>query len=161
VANAPFRRHKSWVHEGGTATPLIIYWPDGIAARGELREQPVGHVIDLAPTLLELAGAKRPEMPGAPPHPGFSLVPSFTRDAEIKRPFLWWLHEGNRALRVQNWKLVAARNEPWELFDMSVDRAENNNLASEFPGRVKELEAKWLAAAEQFKADRKENELVK
>ena len=45
VANTPFRRHKTWVHEGGISTPLIVHWPRGIAARGELRRDP-GHVID-------------------------------------------------------------------------------------------------------------------
>ena len=55
VANTPFRRHKTWVHEGGIATPLIVHWPRGIAARGELRHDP-GHVIDLVPTILEVAG---------------------------------------------------------------------------------------------------------
>ena len=58
VANTPFRRHKTWVHEGGIATPLIVHWPRGIAARGELRHDP-GHVIDLVPTILEVAGARR------------------------------------------------------------------------------------------------------
>ena len=58
VANTPFRRHKTWVHEGGISTPLIVHWPQGIAARGELRHDP-GHVIDLVPTILEAAGATR------------------------------------------------------------------------------------------------------
>ena len=60
VANTPFRRHKTWVHEGGIATPLIVHWPRGIAARGELRHDP-GHVIDLVPTILEAAGGSRPD----------------------------------------------------------------------------------------------------
>jgi arylsulfatase len=51
-ANAPFRRHKTWVHEGGIATPWIVHWPAGIAAKGELRRQPV-HAIDLVPTVLD------------------------------------------------------------------------------------------------------------
>ncbi len=66
VANTPFRRHKSWVHEGGIATPLVVHWPKGVAARGELRHDP-GHLIDIVPTILQVAGA-----PGAarPPQAG-------------------------------------------------------------------------------------------
>ena len=59
VANTPFRRHKTWVHEGGISTPLIAHWPRGIAARGELRHQP-GHMIDIVPTVLELCELKPP-----------------------------------------------------------------------------------------------------
>ena len=72
VANTPFRRHKTWVHEGGIATPLVVHWPKGIAARGEIRHDP-GHLIDLVPTILEVAGARRamtPRTPGpSPRHP--------------------------------------------------------------------------------------------
>ena len=56
VANTPFRRHKTWVHEGGIGTPLIVHWPSGFAARGELRHD-AGHVIDIVPTILEVTGA--------------------------------------------------------------------------------------------------------
>ena len=59
ASNTPFRRHKMWVHEGGIATPLVAHWPRGIEAKGELR-QAVGHVIDLAPTIVSLAGGKWP-----------------------------------------------------------------------------------------------------
>ncbi|MEZ6050965.1 MAG: sulfatase-like hydrolase/transferase [Planctomycetaceae bacterium] len=65
-SNTPFRRHKTWTHEGGISTPLLVSWPNGIEARGEIRRTP-GHVIDIVPTLLELAGAET--MPDAPPHP--------------------------------------------------------------------------------------------
>ena len=58
LANTPFRRHKTWVHEGGISTPLIVHWPKGITARGEMRHAP-GHIIDLVPTILEAAGGKR------------------------------------------------------------------------------------------------------
>jgi arylsulfatase len=75
VANTPLRRHKTWVHEGGIATPLIVHWPRGIAARGELRHNP-GHVIDLLPTILEVTQARRPdtwEGQPVPAPPGKSL----------------------------------------------------------------------------------------
>ena len=141
LANTPFRRHKTWVHEGGISTPLIVSWPKGIPARGELRHNP-GHVIDVVPTVLELAGVA--ERKDVPPSPGRSLVPAFAKDGSVVHDFLWWLHEGNRALRVGNWKIVAAgKDSPWELYDMASDRSETNNLAASNPVKVKELAAIW------------------
>jgi arylsulfatase A-like enzyme len=139
LCNTPFRRHKTWVHEGGISTAGIVSWPAGIAARGELRSTPA-HVIDVVPTVLELAGGKAADT--APPSPGRSLVPAFAKDEVIARP-LWWLHEGNRALRSGQWKLVAAKDQPWELYDLSKDRAETKNLAADQPEKVRELSAQW------------------
>jgi arylsulfatase A-like enzyme len=145
ASNTPFRRHKTWVHEGGISTPLVVHWPAGIQARGELRHTPA-HVIDIVPTILDVVGIEKPtewEGEPIPPAPGRSLVPAFREDVTIKRDFLWWLHEGNRAIRVGNWKLVAARGDPWELYDMRTDRAESHDLAAERPGKVRQLEARW------------------
>lgn len=161
AANTPFRRHKSWVHEGGIATPLIVHWPHGIAAHGELRTQAVGHVVDFAPTIVELAGGTLSASPPAPDRPGASLANTFQRDEPIVHPVLWWLHEGNRAVRVGDWKLVASRGEPWELYNLEQDRAENHNLASAKPEKVRELETKWSETAQQFQNDRHESQLMK
>jgi arylsulfatase len=65
---------------------------------------------------------------------------------------LWWLHEGNRAVRVGNWKLVAAKDEPWELYDLKTDRAEQHNLAASLPAKAKELEQVWQRQTDQFTA---------
>ena len=145
VANTPFRLYKSWTHEGGIATPMIAHWPNGIAARGELCKNP-GHLIDLAPTLIELAGGKWPvtcNNQPVPPNPGKSLVPVFTKDGSVTHDFLWWLHDDNRAIRIGDWKLVADHQKPWELYDLSGDRSETYNLAVANPSKVKELEQTW------------------
>jgi len=145
AANTPFRRHKTWVHEGGISTPLIVHWPAGIKARGELRTTPA-HVIDFVPTVLDLLDIEKPtqwEAELIPPAPGHSLVAALEQDVEIERDFLWWLHEGNRAIRAGNFKLVAAKGDPWELYDLRTDRAEANNLAEKHPEKVAELEALW------------------
>ena len=159
AANTPFRRHKTWVHEGGISTPLIAHWPKGIAARGELRNDP-SHLIDLVPTILDVVGGKRLETwegQPVPPAPGKSLVPAFAKDRSVSRESLWWLHENNKAIRVGDWKLVAAANQPtranqtWELYDLSKDRAESNDLASEQPEKVRELEQRWNKATDEFR----------
>jgi arylsulfatase len=145
AANTPHRRHKTWVHEGGISTPLIASWPAGISAHGELRHTP-GHVVDIVPTILELAGTQKPsDWKGQPlpPAPGKSLVAALKSDVTIERPILWWLHEDNKAIRVGDYKLVAAKNDPWELYDLKTDRAEQNNLAAKMPDKVKELADLW------------------
>ena len=126
VSNTPFREYKHWVHEGGISTPLIVHWPKGIQAKGELRNRP-GHLIDIAATLYDLANAAYPT--GTTPLEGSSLKSSFLAD-DLTRSPIFWEHEGNRAVREGKWKLVAKHNQPWELYDISLDRCERNNLAS-------------------------------
>ncbi|WP_145083467.1 arylsulfatase [Anatilimnocola aggregata] len=153
-SNTPFRRHKTWVHEGGISTPLIAHWPQGIQSSGELRQQ-AGHVVDIVPTLLEVAGAKAPapaNNEAVPAMAGKSLVPAWAKGATPAPVELWWLHEGNRALRSGDWKLVAAKDQPWELYDLSKDRGELNNLAAQQPDKVKELESHWQQRFEEYRA---------
>ena len=155
ACNTPFRYHKHWVHEGGISSPLLVHWPDGNLPTGELRHTP-GHFIDLLPTLLDVTGLT-PEMTWRgetpPPFPGKSLIPAFKNDVTIDRDFLYWHHQDNRAYRVGDWKIVApGKDEPWELYDMAVDRAETNNLAAEHPARVAEMGKAWKAEDDRFRA---------
>jgi arylsulfatase len=152
VSNTPFRRHKTWVHEGGIATPLIAHWPAGISARGELRHTPA-HVVDFVPTALALARVEKPrEIAGepVPVAPGRSLLPALAGDVTLERASLWWLHEGHRAVRVGDWKLVALRGGPWQLYDLKTDRAEQHDLATQMPDKVQELERVWQQQADEF-----------
>ena len=150
ACNTPFRMHKTWVHEGGTCTPLLAHWPKGIKGRGELRRTP-GHVIDVVPTILELAGAGvQAQGRNAPPAPGKSLVSAFAKDITIERDYLWWFHDGNRAIRTGDWKLVASKDQPWELFNLAKDRTETQNLATQLPLKARELSQLWLAKQNDF-----------
>jgi arylsulfatase len=153
ASNTPFRLHKSWAREGGITTPLIVHWPAGIPANGELRHDP-GHLIDLLPTALEITGATRPaEVAGlaVPPLPGKSLTPAFARDGSVKRDPLWFYHDGHRAIRAGDWKLVANFGGPWELYNLSTDRSETVNLAAGHPDKVMELELAWLKTADELR----------
>jgi arylsulfatase len=154
ACNTPHRRHKTWVHEGGISTPLIAHWPKGIDAQNELRRTPA-HVIDFVPTVLELAGiGKAQELKGesVPEAPGRSLVPAFSQDQIIARDSLWWLHDQHRAVRVGDWKLVAAAGGPWELYDLKTDRAEQRNLAAQMPEKMQELAQAWQRQTDSFTA---------
>ena len=152
LENTPFRYYKHYNHEGGISTPLIVHWPAGIKAKGELRTQP-GHLIDIMPTCAEVAGATYPKtFKGQPikPMEGRSLVGAFA-NKPIAREALYWEHQGNAAVRVGDMKLVrAGGHSPWELYDLSKDRTESlNNLAAKEPERAKELAAKWEAWAKR------------
>lgn len=144
AANTPFRENKMWMHEGGIATPLIAYWPAGIKARGKLSHE-VGHVIDLMPTLLAVAGASYPRQfkeRTLTPLAGRSLIPAW-QGRRLGARTLAWEHEGNRGLRAGDWKLVAVFRGEWELYNLATDRTETNNLAARRPDKVKELATKW------------------
>ena len=155
LANTPFRRHKTWVHEGGISTPCIMSWPRGIAARGEVRQSP-GHVIDLVPTILEIVGSpalRTWQDKPVPLFPGKSLVPAMVKNGTVNRDSLWWLHDNNRALQVGHWKIVSTgKNGAWELYDLSVDRSESKNLAHVFPEKIRELSAQWLRQTAEYTA---------
>lgn len=163
AANTPFRRHKTWVHEGGISTPLIAHWPKGISSRGEFR-QAVGHVVDITPTLLELASVKRKS--SGPDFSGRSLVDKFTNADAKHHNELWFCHEGNRALRQGDWKLihsnksrvfpyaraqpVAAEDSDWKLYNLATDRAEQVDLSSQEPERVAAMAQRWIQLRDQF-----------
>lgn len=153
MSNSPFRMHKSWVHEGGISSPLIVHWPEGITEKGTLRHTPA-HLVDLVPTVLEVTGAKRPETwngKPVPAPPGASLIPAFAQDVTVPHEYLWWFHEGNRAVRVGDWKIVSWGVEgAWELFDLKADRSETRNLAMQFPEKLSELQKLWEAKLEEF-----------
>jgi arylsulfatase len=134
ASNTPFRRHKTWVHEGGISTPLIVSWPNGLASSDEASAtvenarqgqsgpitNQVGHVVDVVPTILEACNVPIPKFPvesttGSPTEstrespamrPGTSLLSQFRGGPIIDRE-LWWCHDGHRAMRQGKWKAIA------------------------------------------------------
>ncbi|MEM9646786.1 MAG: sulfatase-like hydrolase/transferase, partial [Planctomycetota bacterium] len=146
VCNTPFRRHKTWTHEGGTATPFVLSWPKRIKTGGQFRRNPQ-HVIDVASTLLDLTGAQHPA--SSPEPPGRSFLPEFDQSAEVDDRELWWNHDGHRAIRQGDWKAVAPEGEPWELYDFSKDRIESVDLAVSNADKLAELVAAWERQRDQ------------
>ena len=155
ASNTPFREYKHWVHEGGISSPLIAHWPKGIrsgvfgnrraAEEGPLVDAPA-HLIDLMATCVDVSGAAYPQQYAGhdiQAMEGVSLAPAFV-GREIVRPNpIFWEHEGNRAIRKGDWKLVAKHRGDPELYNIRKDRTELDDLAAAMPGKVKELSRQW------------------
>jgi arylsulfatase A-like enzyme len=162
AGNTPFRRWKRETHEGGVADPLIVHWPAGIAARGEVRHQYV-HAIDVAPTLLELIGIDPPpEVQGVAQRPldGTSFAYTFAdADAPERHTLQHYEMLGCRALYDDGWKAVTYQeiqadepplDEPqWELYDLRADPSECHDLAAEQPERLAAMIERWWQEAER------------
>ncbi len=156
VSDTPFRRYKKEAHEGGIATPLIVQWAGLKTSKGAISHT-IGHVIDLMPTCLELAGAQYPHTFNDKeifPCAGKSLVPTFNgKDAQ--REALFFEHEANRAIRCGKWKLVSTGTkklpytQKWELYDLENDRTELNDLSERHPDIASKLEKMWNQWAAQ------------
>lgn len=155
VSDTPFRKFKTFTHEGGIATPLIVHWPAGIADAGALRQDPA-HVMDLMPTLVDIGAATYPQtrnekpvlpMEGLSLRPVFSL-PAGQTTALPERP-LYWEHEGNKSIRLGGWKAVAKGRGPWALYNLKTDRAEQQDQAAAQPEKLSELSALWQAWAKR------------
>jgi arylsulfatase len=154
VSNTPFREYKHWVHEGGISTPLIVHWPDKVTRHGELEHTP-GHLIDLMATAVDVADASYPKKfhdgQTIQPMEGKSLVPAFL-GKPLDREAIYWEHEGNRAIRSGDYKLVAkGKNGKWELYNIATDRSEQHDLADQKPDLAIKLADLWQAYAERAK----------
>ena len=157
VSNTPFREYKHWVHEGGISTPLVAHWPKGIDKKlyGKFDHQPA-HLIDLMATCVDLAKADYPkDVKGKKiiPMQGVSLQPAFSGNKFKRENPIFWEHEGNRAIRIGKWKLVAkGANGAWELYNLNEDRSELNDLSQKYPERANQMAEKWEAWAIKAKA---------
>lgn len=151
VSNVPFRMYKTCNHEGGIASPLIARWPERIVPDSVSNQ--VAHLIDVVPTLLDLAEAEYPQMfqeQKLAPLPGISLLPML-QDGSLDQPrTLYWQWNQGGAIRAGDWKLVRGtwrgkQQTPWELYRMDQDRSELKDLAKMHPDQVAKLAAQWEA----------------
>jgi len=151
VSDTPFLLYKHFTHEGGISTPFIARWPAVIQDSGTISRQ-IGHVTDIMATVVDVAGARHPETykgHAILPLEGSSLLPIFEGKTRAHPAPIFWEHEGNRAVRLGKWKLVARDRQKWELYDVEADRTELNNLAASHPDKVKEMSGLYDAWAER------------
>jgi arylsulfatase len=147
LQDTPYRYFKRFTEEGGISTPLIAHWPRGIDRSlngGFVRE--MGHLIDVMPTLLEITGTQYPKSYHGHelvPLQGRSFAPAFHGQPLHRSGPLFFTLQGNRAIRDERWKLVQNWDQPWRLYDMSVDRSETTDLASSRPELVWKMAAQW------------------
>jgi arylsulfatase len=177
--SAPFKMFKRYSeYAGGTNDPLVISWPAGIKARGEVRHQ-YHHSVDIVPTILEAVGLEMPMVyRGVEQYPlsGVSMV--YTFDAEPNDPtrkeVQYFAMLGTRGIWKDGWKAAAVHapisgkghfdQDEWELYHVAEDRSESKNLAKENPEKLKELVDAWFVEAAKNKVlpldDRTPVELV-
>lgn len=155
AANTPFRYWKQESFEGGCHTPLIAHWPGGLKTRAGSVTHEIGHVMDIMPTCLDLAGASYPETCNG--HKltlveGKSLVPTFAGKSREGHEALFFEHVGGRAVRMGDWKLVAFSRTPekWELYNLAEDQTETRDLAERYPERVEAMKTEWFAWAKRL-----------
>ena len=150
AVNTPYRYWKTTQFHGGTAAPTIVHWPAGMAEakEGTITSQPCTF-LDVMPTCIELAGASYPSYYG-----GNSIKPlcsearSFVPLLQKKESWddervMYWEHENGKAIRKGNWRLTALAGGGWQLFDLAHDLSETNNIAAEYPEKVRELKTLW------------------
>ncbi len=160
AGNTPFKWYKQNTHEGGVHVPLIVHWPKGIRAKGEVRHQ-FHYVTDITPTVLEVTGARAPnvyrgveQMPIA----GSSLAYSFdSPDAPSQKTTQYFEMVGHRAMYHEGWKAVTRHqfgapfeDDRWELYHVARDASECHDLAAHEPERLAALIARWWEEAEKY-----------
>jgi arylsulfatase A-like enzyme len=160
VGNTPLRRYKQNTHAGGVRAPLIVSWRDGLKARGDIRSQ-FHHVIDVVPTILDLAGVSAPQVyngvPQMPVH-GVSMRYSFAdTTAPTRRHTQYFEMFTHRAIWHDGWKAVSFHQrgnnynqDAWELYNLDEDFSECNDLAAKHPDRLQDLIGRWWAEAGRF-----------
>jgi arylsulfatase len=157
--STPFRMFKRYSYQGGICDPLVIHWPKGFTAKGEVRNQ-YHHVTDIVPMILECCGVEMPNVVDGveqTPLPGVSMRYSFAADGATQKRIQYYEMMGTRAIWADGWKAVTLHGpvsemgqydqDQWQLFHTDVDRAEAHDLAAQEPARLEKLKALWLEEA--------------
>jgi arylsulfatase len=157
AGNTPFKYFKQSEHRGGQTDHLVVHWPKGIKAKGEVRSQ-YHHISDIAPTILDAAGVAVPESYNGvkqQPMDGVSMRYAFdAADAPNRKHRQYYEMFGNRAIWVDGWKAVTLHanrmpwdvnvvlpfdQDKWELYNVDEDFSESTNLATQNPDKLAEL----------------------
>jgi len=155
AVNTPFRYWKATEYHGGNATPFIIYWPKGLVLKkGSINKTELAHVMDIMPTCLDIAGTEYPNTYHGnkiDPLDGRSLLPFIKGTKRKGYDVMFWEHEGNKAVRKGSWKLVALKGGKWKLYDLSKDISETDDLSSQYPDQVEEMQKLYNSWAAKMK----------
>lgn len=161
--STPFKMFKRYSYAGGTCDPLVISWPQGIKARGEVRNQ-YHHCTDIVPTILDCCGLQFPEtLNGVDqvPLPGVSMRYSFDdAEAPTQKRVQYYAMLGTRGIWQDGWKAVAVHGpiadlghfdqDEWELYNVADDRSESQNIAQENPEKLKNMIELWFNEAGKY-----------
>jgi arylsulfatase len=151
VSNTPFRLYKRYTHEGGVMSPFIIHWPEGKLNSGTVNTSTF-QLVNVAPTLYDALGVTYPATLNGntlEPLVGGSMLPAI-QSSDTQSSQLWWEHIGNGAIIKGKWKLVRQYDWEWELYDLTTDRNELEDLSGANPGVVAELSVEWQKLADQY-----------
>jgi arylsulfatase len=159
AGDTPLRRYKLWPYLGGVRTPMFVAWPGHLKGQGQIRHQPVD-MIDLAPTLLEVAGTKfATTVAGVEQIPvaGKSILPTFTSATAPTRDVQFFELRGNKAIRQGKWRAVGMHKmgtshdaDQWQLFDTEADYSESTDLSKKYPDKLEELKRLWWSEAKKY-----------
>ena len=165
AGNTPLRRWKRYLHQGGMSDPLIVHWPKGIQARGEVRGQ-YAHVVDITPTLLDALGLQAPQVLNGitqTPLEGTSFAHTFNDPAaQSAKQVQYYEMIGSRAIWADGWKAVVEQpqgdfmteemldKQKWELYHVAEDFSESNDLAATHPEKLKALIERWWIEAGKY-----------
>ncbi len=163
--STPYKMFKRYSgYSGGTCDPLVISWPKGIKAHGELRSQ-YHHAVDIVPTILEACGVEMPKVVDGieqTPLPGVSMVPSFAdANTPTNKKVQYYEMLGTRGIWQDGWMATTVHGplpsnighfdkDRWELYHIDVDRSQSTDLAAQHPDKVKEMEKLWLKEAKKY-----------
>jgi arylsulfatase len=154
-------------HFGGTRNGTVVHWPRGIRSRGKIRTQ-FHHVIDVAPTLLEVAGLPEPTIVhgvAQKPIEGVSMAYSFDNaKAPDRRQTQYFEMLGNRGIYHKGWmactkhrrpweiivKMAAFDDDVWELYDTVKDWTQAHDVAGQHPEKLRELQRLWMIEASKY-----------
>ena len=159
AGNAPLKRWKQDTHAGGNTDPFIVSWPARIKDAGAFRNQ-YHHIVDVAPTLLELIGLPTPtSINGVAQMPLSGVSMAYTFDdakAPTKKPSQYYEMLGSRAIWANGWTAVtwhekgkAWEDDKWELYNTDEDFSQAHDLAEKQPEKLKELQALWFEEAKK------------
>ncbi|HEY4269169.1 MAG TPA: arylsulfatase [Galbitalea sp.] len=163
--STPYKMFKRYTYQGGVCDPLVIHWPAGIKARGEVRDQ-YHHSTDIVPTIFDACGVGLPETYNGvvqEPLHGVSMRYSFDAptDGATQKHTQYYEMLGSRGIWHEGWKAVAVHGpvsgmsnfdkDTWSLFHTDEDRAEKHDLAAQYPDKLEELKALWMTEAEKNK----------